>query len=180
MRAYLNRFFDTYIAEFVYGGIDGIVTTFAVIASSAGAGLSGKITMILGLANLVADGFSMGVSAYLSKKSEHDLMRRKGQKIPDDEPGARATGLTTYASFIVVGLVPLLVYILDTVASATISSPFVTSAIVAALAFAGVGYLKGKVSEESTLRAMAETIGLGLVASVVAYYLGFFLEKALT
>lgn len=180
MKKLFSRFLDVYIAEFVYGGIDGIVTTFAVIASSTGAGLSSKVVMILGLANLVADGFSMGVSAYLSKKSEHDLARRKGQKLPDDEPSAKATGLTTYVSFIFVGLIPLLIYVFDTVAGGTVENPFATSAIIAALAFAGVGYLKGKVSDESTIKAMAETIGLGLVASVVAYYLGFFLEKTIT
>lgn len=179
MKKYFDRFFDVYIAEFVYGGIDGIVTTFAVIASSAGAGLSSKVITILGLANLVADGFSMGVSAYLSKKSEHDRMRRKKQSIPTDEPSAKATGLMTYISFIVVGLIPLLIYVFDTAFGGGVDNPFATSAVIAGLAFAGVGYLKGKVSEEPTSKAMAETIGLGLVAAIVAYYLGFFLEKAI-
>ncbi|MDX1766337.1 MAG: VIT1/CCC1 transporter family protein, partial [Candidatus Saccharimonadales bacterium] len=61
-----------YLGEFVYGGIDGIVTTFAVVAATAGAGLSSGIVIVLGLANLIADGFSMGVSAYLSDKSERE------------------------------------------------------------------------------------------------------------
>jgi VIT1/CCC1 family predicted Fe2+/Mn2+ transporter len=61
-----------YLGEFVYGGIDGSVTTFAVVAGSAGAGLDSQIIIILGFANLIADGFSMSVGAYLSAKSEHD------------------------------------------------------------------------------------------------------------
>ena len=64
--------FQDYLGEFVYGAIDGSVTTFAVVASAAGAELSSTIVLILGFANLLADGFSMSVGAYLSTKSEQD------------------------------------------------------------------------------------------------------------
>ncbi len=59
-----------YIGEFVYGGIDGSVTTFAVVAGSAGANLDNSVIIILGFANLIADGFAMSVGSYLSNKSE--------------------------------------------------------------------------------------------------------------
>lgn len=59
-----------YLPEFVYGGIDGSITTFAVVAGAAGANLDSKIVIILGFANLIADGFSMSVGSYLSHKSE--------------------------------------------------------------------------------------------------------------
>ena len=62
--------FQDYLGEFVYGGIDGCVTTFAVVAGSAGAELSISIILILGFANLLADGFAMSIGAYLSTKSE--------------------------------------------------------------------------------------------------------------
>ena len=61
---------EDYIGEFVYGGIDGSVTTFAVVAGSAGAGLDSSVIIILGFANLIADGFAMSVGSYLSNKSE--------------------------------------------------------------------------------------------------------------
>ncbi|MDP5172401.1 MAG: VIT1/CCC1 transporter family protein, partial [Bacteroidia bacterium] len=64
--------FQEYLGEFVYGGIDGSVTTFAVVAGAAGADLSLGVILILGFANLIADGFSMSVGAYLSTKSERD------------------------------------------------------------------------------------------------------------
>ena len=64
--------FETYLPEFVYGSIDGIVTTFAVVAGASGAGLSVNIILILGLANLFADGLSMSIGSYLSKKAERD------------------------------------------------------------------------------------------------------------
>lgn len=62
--------FQNYLGEFVYGGIDGSVTTFAVVAGSTGAELSSAVILILGFANLLADGFAMSVGAYLSTKSE--------------------------------------------------------------------------------------------------------------
>jgi vacuolar iron transporter family protein len=64
--------FQDYLGEFVYGGIDGSVTTFAVVAGSAGAGLDTSVILILGFANLLADGLSMSIGAYLSTKSERD------------------------------------------------------------------------------------------------------------
>ncbi len=69
--AWIRRF-ETYLPEIVYGSIDGIVTTFAVVAGSAGADLSISIVLILGLANLFADGLSMSIGSYLSRKSEQD------------------------------------------------------------------------------------------------------------
>src|SRR5687767_9036109 len=63
---------EAYLPEIVYGSIDGIVTTFAVVAGSAGADLSITVVLILGMANLIADGLSMSIGSYLSKKSEQD------------------------------------------------------------------------------------------------------------
>ncbi len=68
--------FQSYITEFVYGGIDGAVTTFAVVAGAAGAGLGINTTLILGFANLIADGFSMSVGAYLAAKTDEETYDR--------------------------------------------------------------------------------------------------------
>ncbi len=61
-----------YIRDWVYGGIDGAVTTFAIVAGVVGAQLSSGIIVILGLANLLADGFSMAASNYSGTKTEID------------------------------------------------------------------------------------------------------------
>ena len=66
-----------YIGPIVYGGLDGIVTTFAVISGVAGAALSSNIVLILGLANLLADGVSMAIGSYLSSKSEREYFERE-------------------------------------------------------------------------------------------------------
>jgi VIT1/CCC1 family predicted Fe2+/Mn2+ transporter len=64
-----------YIKSVVYGGLDGIVTTFAVVAGVNGASLSTGIVLILGFANLVADGLSMAIGDFLSTKSEQEYRR---------------------------------------------------------------------------------------------------------
>ncbi|MDN5203240.1 VIT1/CCC1 transporter family protein [Fulvivirgaceae bacterium BMA10] len=68
----LLLFNKDYIGEFVYGGIDGAVTTFAVVAGAAGAGADLSWVLIFGFANLIADGFSMSVGNYFSTKTERD------------------------------------------------------------------------------------------------------------
>jgi len=66
-----------YIGDLVYGGLDGIITTFAIVSGVAGARLGANIILIMGLANLFADGFSMAVGAYLSSKSEQEYYERE-------------------------------------------------------------------------------------------------------
>lgn len=63
---------DSHLADAVLGGIDGCVTTFAVVAGAAGGGLPNTVIVVLGFANLVADGFSMAASNYLSVKSRRE------------------------------------------------------------------------------------------------------------
>lgn len=66
----------SYLRDFVYGAIDGTVTTFAVVAGVVGADLSPSVIIVLGVANLIADGFSMAVSNYLGTKSQQDELHR--------------------------------------------------------------------------------------------------------
>jgi len=65
-----------YLRDWIYGGIDGSVTTFAVVSGVVGAHLSPKVIVIMGFANLVADGFSMAASNFLGTKAERDDMQR--------------------------------------------------------------------------------------------------------
>jgi VIT1/CCC1 family predicted Fe2+/Mn2+ transporter len=83
---------SSYLSDFVYGGIDGSVTTFAIVAGVTGASLSPTIVLILGFANLFADGFSMAISNYLSTKSKKeyaDKIRKSEEhsviNIPEEE-----------------------------------------------------------------------------------------------
>ena len=73
-----DRAAGRYLPELVYGANDGIVTTFAVVSGVTGADLDAGIVLVLGIANLFADGFSMGMSSYLSRRSEIDYDRSTG------------------------------------------------------------------------------------------------------
>ena len=68
------------IEDFVYGATDGAVTTFAVVAGVVGAALSPSIILILGFANLFADGFSMAIGNYLGSKSQKEYMEKERRR----------------------------------------------------------------------------------------------------
>jgi len=80
--------FASYFKEVIYGGIDGIITTFAVVAGFSGAALSNETTtqltflvaLLFGLANLFADGVSMGLGNFLSVRSDKDLYNATRKK----------------------------------------------------------------------------------------------------
>lgn len=69
--------FGAFLKDAVYGANDGIITTFAVVASVVGAALSPAIVILVGIANLLADAFSMAVSNYLASRSDVDFARRE-------------------------------------------------------------------------------------------------------
>lgn len=69
-----------YLGDAILGGIDGCVTTFAVVSSAMGAGFSATVVIILGFANLIADGFSMAVSNYLNTKSQREEVEKARRK----------------------------------------------------------------------------------------------------
>jgi VIT1/CCC1 family predicted Fe2+/Mn2+ transporter len=69
------------ISDAILGGIDGCVTTFAVVSGTIGAGLPSTIAVILGFANLLADGFSMGISDYEAQKAELEYIASVRQTV---------------------------------------------------------------------------------------------------
>lgn len=82
----------SYLGDAVLGAIDGCVTTFAVAAGATGGGFSGLVIVILGLANLFADGFSMAVSNFLRVRSDREdlektrkIEERQIDQIPEGE-----------------------------------------------------------------------------------------------
>lgn len=82
----------SYLRDWIYGGIDGAVTTFAVVAGVVGAELSTSIILIIGAANIIADGFSMAASNFLGTRAEHEelqkiesIERRHIERFPEGE-----------------------------------------------------------------------------------------------
>ena len=91
----------SYLRDWIYGGIDGAVTTFAIVSGSEGAGLSSGVVVILGLANLLADGFSMAAGNYSGTRAEKDerehLRRVEQRHIAVDPEGEREEIRQIYA-----------------------------------------------------------------------------------
>ena len=80
---------NSYLRDWVYGGIDGSVTTFAVVTGVVGASLSPSVVLILGVANLLADGFSMAASNYSgtrTERQEHETLRAREERHIDVDP----------------------------------------------------------------------------------------------
>ena len=170
------------LREFVYGGMDGAVTTFAIVTGAAGANFGSKVILILGLANVFADGFSMAVGAYLSEKADQQLASSKlpdGESVEAESPiGA---SIATFLSFIIVGFVPLLIYIADYAFSLELGDKALVYSIFLTLAaFAGIGYLRAVTVKVDKAKSILETLGLGVAAAVISYTLGTVLEKIIT
>ncbi len=66
----------SYLRDCIYGGIDGAVTTFAVVAGVVGANLSPSVILIIGLSNIIADGFSMAASNYIGTRTEQEQLKK--------------------------------------------------------------------------------------------------------
>jgi VIT1/CCC1 family predicted Fe2+/Mn2+ transporter len=221
--------FSFYLREIVYGGTDGIVTTFAVVAGFAGAqaSLSGSLPVItvllFGFANLFADGVSMAFGSFLATRSEHDMyhneegkeknevhhntqaekeetidilvqrgftledatsltsiymknesywidfMMREELMLPNPEGEHPVKiAVATFTSFVFFGLLPLIPYLVFR------SSPnhFMFSIITTGIALVLLGFLRYKVTRQSLVRALSESLLLGGSAAAVAYIVG--------
>lgn len=164
------KYLNTYLREFVYGATDGTVTTFAIIAGSAGANLPSTIVIILGVSNVLADGFSMASSNYLSEKSHRDQNELKAIVSPFKNAFA------TFISFVLVGFIPILPYAINAIFGIW-QKTFLISCIFTFFAFFFIGMVRGKVANTNSTKTALETLFIGGVAAIVAYSVGAFLDK---
>lgn len=220
-----------YISEFVYGGIDGAITTFAVVAGAAGANAGVSWVLIFGFANLLADGFSMSVGNYFSTKAERDnydrhlaveyweienLREKEVQEIREiyeakgfkgdlldevvkvitsnkdvwvdtmmkeelemtrDSKTPLSTASVTFLSFFIIGLIPLLAYVVAVWVEIDESLLFPISCVATGLAMMIIGNLKSIVTGQNRFKGIFETVALGGIAAFLAYWVGEVLAK---
>ena len=153
---------NKFLSEFIYGSIDGLITTFAIISSSVGANIPNIYMIIICFASILADGYSMGVSRYLSYSAETKINTSKNHIL---------SGLYTFISFVSVGILPVIPFLF------MINNEFETSIIVTMLLFIIIGFIKGKILNNSILKSISETFLLGVSASLISYYVGYYLKK---
>jgi vacuolar iron transporter family protein len=152
-----------YIRDVVYGANDGIITTFAVVAGVTGGALSTRAVLIVGVANLLADGLSMGVGNYLSIRSHESALAALGR--PEEESRPFRHGLATLLAFVAAGAVPLLPYVLPAAAS----DRFTLSVVLTFLTLFAVGASRAVVTADRWWSAGLEMLLLGAAVAVAAY-----------
>lgn len=218
-----------YLKQIIYGGNDGIVTTFAIVAGFAGAGADGAAqigavaVLLFGIANLLADATAMGLGEFLSARSQQDVynathlnerseiesnpatrraammanlssrgvcekdaeqltdvMLRNPEFMADymmqyelgmPNPSANSAimnGLFTFGSFIALGAVPLFPYFVMEPTQTT----FRLSVAATLAALTSLGLLRWKVTNESMLRCVGETVLVGGICALVAFGVG--------
>jgi len=218
----------SYLGDAVLGAMDGCVTTFAVVAGAVGAGFPKFVAIIMGMANLVADGFSMAVGNYQGTKSQRELVdkarameERHIDEIPDGEreeirqifglkgfkgevleqivdvitsdrslwvetmlreelglqvEGARplTAAVSTFVAFLAVGFLPLVPFLIRPL---TLQVTFAVSSVITAIAFFGVGVLKGRETERPQFKSGMETLLTGGAAAILSYAIAFLLQN---
>ena len=155
-----------YIRDLIYGANDGLITSFAVVAAVSGGALSTRTVLIVGMANLLADGLSMGVGNYLSIRSHESALTAEGR--PEEEASPARHGIATFLAFFVAGAVPLLPY----AAGASMSLGLAFSLTVTFAMLFAVGAMRALVTVSRWWSAGAEMLLLGAVVAVAAYISG--------
>ena len=155
-----------YVRELIYGANDGIITTFAVVAGVAGGGLSLRVVLIIGAANLFADGLSMAAGNYLSISSHESVL--EAQELPEEEAYPVRHALATFLAFVFAGAVPLLPYMVPGLAA----DRFLSSIALTLAAMFAVGASRGLISNVRWWKAGLEMLVLGAVVAGLAYVSG--------
>jgi VIT1/CCC1 family predicted Fe2+/Mn2+ transporter len=144
------------MSDVIYGSTDGVITTVAILGSVIGAEISKKYGLIIGIANLISDGFSMGVSRLNSSE-------RKDMK-------AYIGSLVTFVSFVTIGIIPL--------TGILISNNMKSIIIMSVISFIIIGLIKG-IYERRIMRSVIESVILGGSGASVSYVIANKIKKML-
>jgi vacuolar iron transporter family protein len=159
----------------VLGANDGIITTFAVVAGVVGAGLPVSTILILGIANMIADGISMALGDYLGEQTTKQLAGSHQQPISNF---LHSTSFVTFVAFVVAGTLPLVPYIVQLFGIILPeTTQFPLSVISTGAALFIVGSMRTIITHHGWLRSGVEMFSVGAFAAAVAYLLGAFIEQ---
>ena len=143
------------ITDFIYGGMDGVITTVAIVAGIIGANISTKYALILGLANLCADAFSMGISRYNSLSD-----------IDDAKNNPYVSALITFVSFLLLGFIPLIPFLFISLHDEKYMKKMLM--IFSMIAFFIIGCIKGLYSRKWA-KSILEVILIGCVGVYISF-----------
>jgi vacuolar iron transporter family protein len=155
-----------YLRDLVYGANDGIITTFAVVGGVAGGALPDAAVLIVGAANLAADGVSMGVGNFMAIRAEERA--READHLPELEAYPWKHGVATLVAFVVAGAIPLLPYVLG---AGGARRPALSAAATLTTMFA-LGVARAAITRERWWKSGGETLALGALVAGAAYAAG--------
>ena len=133
----------------ILGALDGTITSFAVIAGAVAGELNENAVYIVGAASIAADGLSMAIAEYISV---------------DETPYAWRSALACFVSFVLFGAIPLLAFA---------AGDFLATVILSLTSLMLISYARTRLGKGLLLKSMVKTVGLGVVAGLVAYGVGF-------
>jgi VIT1/CCC1 family predicted Fe2+/Mn2+ transporter len=153
-----------YLRDIVYGALDGVITTLAIVSGASGAALEPRIGLILGMANVVADGISMGASNYLGLKSE---LQQTGGSVAREQPLRH--GVATTVAFAVAGVIPLASYFIP---RSTVIPVFGWAVMLSGGVLLLLGLLRAGLAGQRPLQSVLEVLAIGALASGAAWAVG--------
>lgn len=161
-----NNVMPSRLRASVLGGVDGVISSFAVVASSHAQGSNpiGAV-LVIGISTVIADALSMGVSEYLSTSAE-----LAASKAPSRQKDSLLLGLSCFAAFVVCGAIPVLTY-------AVTDQNLVSSSMFSLATLIVLGAARSYASGETLLYTVFQTMILGAAAGSVAYGVGQFVES---
>ena len=151
----LRHYRETYLRPSLLGAVDGLITSFVIVAGGLASQTPRKNIVLIGFSSLVADGISMGVSEAISSRAQDQLRWCQ----------AFIRGLACFVSFIVFGCAPLVGY---TVGSTDEVGRYVSIVVFVVMLFS-VGALRAAITQEQCVWAIGEVVTLGAAAGGVAY-----------
>ena len=140
----------------ILGGIDGVITSFAVMAGASVGGLSNRDALLIGVSSVLADGFSMGASEYVSSYAT-------------SSKNARLLGLSCFSVFVLLGAVPILVF--------TLSRSLLSCAMFALVELFVLGAVRTRFTDEPLLLGVFQTALVGAAAGGIAYGVAILVER---
>jgi VIT1/CCC1 family predicted Fe2+/Mn2+ transporter len=157
---------DHVLSEFIYGGMDGIITTVAIIGGTMGANIPSKYTFILGISNIIADGFSMGISRYNSLTNV--------AKQANAHVSPLLSGIYTFLFFVLLGAIPLLPFmIFNNLTEKSLEQMLMIFGLVA---FIIVGTIKG-IYTNRIIYSLFEVTLIGSFGAFISFYIAKHLKN---
>ncbi len=159
------------LKDAVLASSDGLITTFAVVAGAQGAHLGSRIVLIIGIGNLIADGFSMAAGSYIGAKSKKEFESFENNRKYKFNKVLFAHAFASFIPFVLIGSIPLFPFLLG------IPDAFKISLIAMLLTLFFVGCFRSFFTKRKMVLSGFESLLIGGIAASTAYVIGYLIER---